>query len=164
MNSSQFSVSSLQSRDLSLDGEFMKGQVSLELLITLGVVLAFTVPVLFLILSVSSVGYESAAKDQADATARNLAESINTVYAQGDGAKRTILLNSPSNTESIALKGSEVIVKITVSEGTYEAVSPMFAQTNDGYITGKTEKDKREGLIYLLLENEDNTVEVTIDE
>jgi uncharacterized protein (UPF0333 family) len=136
----------------------MRGQVSLELLITLGVVLAFTIPVLFLILSVSSVGYENAAKDQADATARNLAESINTVYAQGDGAKRTILLNSPSNTEAIDLKGNEVIVGITVSEGTYEAVSPVFAEASlDSPITD------REGLIYLKLENIDNTVEVTLD-
>lgn len=137
----------------------MKGQVSLELLVTLGVVLAFTIPVLFLILSVSSVGYENAAKDQADATARNLAESINTVYAQGSGAKKVILLNSPSSTESISLKGNEVIVAIRVSEGIYEAASPVFAKAEmKDAVTG------RQGLIYLNLGNVDNKVEVAISD
>ena len=109
---------------------YSRGQVSLELLITLGVVLAFTIPVVFLLLSVSSVGFEKASKDQADATSRSLADTINNVYAQGSGAKRVLLLNAPSSTKDITIKnsanGGEVIVRIKTSQGDYEAVSPII--------------------------------------
>jgi len=117
----------------------MRGQVSLELLVTLGIVIAFTVPIIFLLLSVSSVGYEKAAKDQADASARTLSDGINTVYAQGHGAKRIVLLNLPSSTKELRINGSEVIVKIETSVGEYEGVSPVFAQIDQPIVfTGRT--------------------------
>ena len=117
----------------------MRGQVSLELLVTLGIVIAFTVPIIFLLLSVSSVGYEKAAKDQADASARTLSDGINTVYAQGHGAKRIVLLNLPSSTKELRINGSEVIVKIETSAGEYEGVSPVFAQIDQPIVfTGRT--------------------------
>ena len=125
-----------------------KAQISLELLITLGVVVAFTIPVLFLLLSVSSAGAENAAKDQADATARSLAESINTVYAQGEGAKRLVLMNAPSNTEKITIMDNEVTVKIRISDGTYDGVAPFFANITKDFDT------KKSGLIKLDLVNE----------
>ena len=135
-----------------------KGQASLELLVTLGVVLAFTVPVIFLLLSVSSVGYESAAKDQADATARTLADSINTVYAQGEGAKRIVLVNSPSATESITIKKNEVSVKVDLSEGTYEGVSPVFANVS------KTNPiENRTGLYEITLDNVGDQVVISYE-
>ncbi len=119
---------------------FSRGQVSLELLITLGIVLAFTIPVVFLLLSVSSVGFEKASKDQADATSRSLAETINNVYAQGQGSKRVLLLNAPSSTKNITIKnsasGGEVIVTIKTSQGNYEAVSPIITNAE---IVGKIE-------------------------
>jgi uncharacterized protein (UPF0333 family) len=137
-----------------------KGQVSLELLITLGVVVAFTIPVLFLLLSVSSSGQENAAKDQADATARSLAESINTVYAQGEWAKRVVLLNAPSNTEEITIKDNEVTVKIRVSEGTYEGVAPFFGNITSDFVSTES------GLIKLELVNgiKNDNVLVSISE
>jgi len=134
-----------------------KAQASLELLITLGVVFAFTVPVIFLLLSVSSVGYESAAKDQADATARTLADSINTVYAQGDGAKRIVIVNSPSSTEKVEIDMNEVSVSIRISGGTYEGVSPVFANVS------KKEIKDRTGLYEITLENQDNEVVVSYE-
>ena len=48
-----------------------KAQASIELMVTLGVVLAFTIPVIFLLFSITSVGYENAAVAQADASARS---------------------------------------------------------------------------------------------
>jgi uncharacterized protein (UPF0333 family) len=139
-------------------GGCRKGQASLELLVTLGVVIAFTVPVIFLLLSVSSVGYENAAKDQADATARTLADSINIVYAQGDGAKRIVLVNSPSATEKIEIKKNEVAVKIGLSEGTYEGVSPVFANVS------KTDAiENRSGLYEIILDNEGGQVVISYE-
>lgn len=110
----------------------MRGQSSLELLVTVGVVLAFTVPVLFLILSVSSVGYEDTAKAQADASARTLADSMNSVYAQGPGAEREVLINAPPSTEAVYASGGEVVVRIKTAGGSFEAVSPTIARISPG--------------------------------
>lgn len=114
----------------------MRGQSSLELLVTVGVVLAFTIPVLFLILSISSVGYEDTAKAQADASARTLADAMDSVYAQGAGAQREVLLNAPPSTKGIYASkedvGGEVVVDIQTSGGGFEAVSPTIAKISSG--------------------------------
>ncbi len=124
-----------------------KGQSSLELLATVGVVVAFTVPVLFLLLSVSSIGYEDTAKAQADATSRTIADSMNTIYAQGPGAQRDILVNIPPATQSVYASGGEVVVKIRTSGGEFDAASPTIAKIGSGSmtVTGKT------GLIRLVI-------------
>ncbi|MFH1520893.1 MAG: hypothetical protein ABID61_04560 [Candidatus Micrarchaeota archaeon] len=106
----------------------MKGQSSFELLISFGVVLAFTVPVLFLLLSVTSIGYEDASKAQADATARTLADTMNSVYAQGPGAQREILLNAPVSTQDIYVSNGEVVVRIKTANGDFDAVAPTIAK------------------------------------
>jgi|GEM_PF-936845 len=117
----------------------MKGQSSFELLVSFGVVLAFTVPVLFLLLSFTSIGYEDASKAQADATARTLADTMNGVYSQGPGAQRLILLNTPVSTQQIYAipspsgTGGEVVVQIQTSTGTFEAVAPTIATISDNY-------------------------------
>ena len=128
-----------------------RGQVSLEMLITVAAVIAFTIPVLFLLLSVSSVGHENAAKDQADATARTLADSINIVYSQGPDAKRTVLLNLPGSTESLNVTANEVIVRVKLSSGTYEAASPFFGKIGNTYFV-----DKRSGLFPVELKTGDD--------
>ena len=110
----------------------MKGQASMELLVTLGVILAFTVPVLFLLFTITQVGYEDTAKSQADAAARTLSDTVNFVYSQGVGAKRVILLNTPPSTESITVGGGEVVVRIRTSDGHYDGVSPTFAKISGG--------------------------------
>jgi uncharacterized protein (UPF0333 family) len=133
---------------------YLRGQISLELMVTLGTVLAFTVPVVFLLLSVSSVGYEKAAKDQADASARSLADSINTVYSQGNNAKRVVLVNAPSNVRNISIGGNEVVVKVKTSAGDYDGASPVFANVTDTTITGQS------GLFSIAISNVNGVVHV----
>ncbi|MCI0503111.1 hypothetical protein L0Y65_00195 [Candidatus Micrarchaeota archaeon] len=125
----------------------MKGQSSLELLATVGVVVAFTVPVLFLLLSVSSIGYEDTAKAQADATSRTIADAMNTIYAQGPGVQREVLVNVPPSTQSIRASANEVVVSIRTSGGTFDAASPTIAKIGSGSmtVTGRT------GLIKLVI-------------
>jgi len=106
----------------------------MELLVTIGIVLAFTIPVLFLLFSITSIGYESTAKAQADASARSLADTMNFVYAQGPGAEKVVLLNLPASADSLSTRavaspasGGEAIVSIHTSSGEFEAASPTFA-------------------------------------
>lgn len=135
----------------------MKGQSSLELMVTVGVVLAFTVPMLFLLLSVTSIGYEDTAKAQSDASARTLADTLNLVYAQGDGAQRALLLNVPANTEGIVISGGEVVISIKTSEGTYDAAAPTIAKISGG----EQSVGKKSGLFELVVTNDHNEVRVS---
>ncbi len=132
----------------------MKGQSSMELLVTFGVVVAFSLPILFLIYSISSVGYEDTAKAQADASARNLADSINLIYSQGNGAKNTVLLNLPATTQSILVGKGEVTVRIKTSKGMFDSVSPIIAYSD----STQTVASRKSGLYRLSLENHNGVV------
>ena len=100
----------------------------MELFVTFGVVLAFTIPVLFMLLSITSISYEDTNKAQADAASRTLADTIDATYAQGPGAERQILLNVPVTTQEVYASNGEVIVRIGTSSGDFEAVAPTFAK------------------------------------
>jgi len=108
----------------------MKGQMSLEILITLGVILSFTLPVILLLLSVSQIGYETSSLLQADASASILSDSIDDLYSQGPGAKRLLSLSVPTNTESVRITDNEVIVRLKTSDGFYDGVAPIVADVS----------------------------------
>jgi uncharacterized protein (UPF0333 family) len=133
----------------------MKGQSSLELMVTVGIVLAFTVPVLFLMMSVTSVGYEDTTKAQADASARTLADAMNLVYSQGSGAQRDVLLNVPATTQSISAQNNEVVITIKTAAGVFEAASPTIAK-----IVAKPPMDKKTGLVRIIVKNNNGKVEL----
>ncbi|MBI5046633.1 hypothetical protein HZC07_02780 [Candidatus Micrarchaeota archaeon] len=133
----------------------MKGQSSMEVFITIGIVIAFTIPVLFLLLSVTSVGYENTAIAQADASARSLADSLNFVYYQGPGAKRTVLLNLPPNTERVVVTAGEATVTIRTRAGEFDAVAPTFAK-----ISSRTQQVSGTGLVSFVIQNNNGEVEI----
>lgn len=136
----------------------MKGQTSLELLVTVGIVVAFTIPVLFLLLSATSIGYEDTAKAQADASSRTLSDTMNSVYAQGAGAKRMILLNVPSSTQEIYASGGEAVVSIRTQSGDFDAASPTIAE-----ISGTSQTlGKKTGLFLISIEADSVTGEVKL--
>lgn len=134
----------------------MKAQASVETLSTLGMVIAFTIPVLLLMLSASQYGAESTAIYQTQSSARVLADTINDVFVQGNGATKQILINLPGNTEYIEITGKEVIITLKVQNGEYNAVSPVFAevQPNMDQIIDVN------GLVPLTVKNIDGKIEV----
>ncbi|MBU0527743.1 hypothetical protein KKE92_04640 [Candidatus Micrarchaeota archaeon] len=136
----------------------MKGQSSLELMITVGIVIAFTIPVLFLLLSATSIGYEDTAKAQADASSRTLSDTMNSVYSQGPGAKRLILLNVPASTHEIYASDGEVVVVVKLGSGQFDAASPTIASISGDSSTLGT----KTGLILVSVEADEVTGEVRL--
>lgn len=96
----------------------MRGQASIELLIAVGIFLVLTIPVVFLMLSYSSVKVESMEEMQARAIARKLGENMNEVYATCP-AKKTIVIKIPNNVEYIRIDQNEAVVKIKEDEYSY---------------------------------------------
>lgn len=109
----------------------MKGQSSVEMLVSLGAIFAFTIPVLLLLFSVTQYGQESAAISQTQATSRVLADAINDVYAQGPYAQKVILINIPSTVTELKIENNEVILQMKITNGVYDAASPIFAKMDD---------------------------------
>jgi|GEM_PF-3014389 len=133
----------------------MKGQASLEMLVTVAIVVAFTIPVVLLLLTVAQYGYEDTTLSQADAAARMFADNINDVYWQGENAKRRIAISLPTNTDEVTVSRNEVVIKLETSTGEYEAISPVFAEVNDFNVTD------RGGLVILYLEvQQDGKVDI----
>jgi len=136
----------------------MKGQSSLEVLVTVGIILAFTIPVVFLLLTLTSVGYEKTATAQADAAARSLADTMNFVYSQGPGAKKMLLLNVPASTQEVFAADGEAVVRIKTASGTADDVSPTFAkisgatQTTRDPATGQ----QKTGLFIVVVQTDSN--------
>lgn len=133
----------------------MRAQISVELLTTLGIVLAFTIPIVLLIFALTQYGYENTSMIKADAAARILAESINDVYAQGDGAKRTLLINLPTNTEYIMVGENEVVINIKLASGNYEAALPFFGNAS------RYSRQSIGGLVLFTVENVNGEVRVS---
>lgn len=134
----------------------MKGQASVETLTTLGMVIAFTVPILLLMLSASQYGAETTAVYQTQSSARVIADTINDVFVQGSGASKQILVNLPGNTESIEFNGKEVVIIMNLQNGKYNAVTPVFA---DGIVETQT-VEQVNGLVPLTIRNIDGKIEV----
>lgn len=134
-----------------------KGQVSIELLTTFGIVVAFTFPVLLLLLAVTQYGHENASMAQADATVRILADSIDSVYFEGVGAKKTVLLNLPSGTKSLQIKKNEIVLDLSTSSGQYQAATPFSGVIAAEY----TETDKSGLLTVTLQTNELGKVQIS---
>ncbi len=134
----------------------MKGQSSMELFVTLGIVLAFTVPVLLLLLSINSVSYENTAKAQAEASTRTLSEATDFVWAQGSGAKRVVVLNLPTSTKSINATNHEIVITIKTSAGDFQAASPTVAVVN--YQQVFDSQHEKSGLLPITLENINNQI------
>lgn len=119
----------------------LRGQVSMEMLITVGIIIAFTIPVILLLLTVSQLGYESSMLTQADSAAKTLADNINELFIQGPGSKKTVIIAFPINMQSLSIQQKEVVIKLNTSNGLYEAVSPIFANAsipNPASLRGRT--------------------------
>lgn len=131
-----------------------KGQMSLEMLVTVSLVIMLSVPLLLILFVSSQLKLESTSTQQAKAVTNVLADSINEVYLEGEGSYRVVQLIIPSNTISINITDHEVIANLETTSGVYEVSSPFFANTLSGG-TGTTGK----GAISFLVEyTEDGVV------
>lgn len=118
----------------------MRGQTAFEMLVTVATLLAFSVPIVLLALSSSNIRLEDLSLFHGRSTVQQLSDSINEVYLQGEGAKRSIILDLPSNTKNLTISGNTVTLLLSTTSGQYEISHPILADTNNYSIqrTGMT--------------------------
>lgn len=114
------------------DGQRLsKGQSSFEMFVTVGAFLLFILPIILILLALSQAGLENLSLMSGHSTVQRLSDSINEVYLQGDGARRSILLDLPPNSKSLAVGNHSAVLYLSTSSGQYEISHPVFANVSD---------------------------------
>ncbi len=133
-----------------LNAKSKKAQASVEMLATVGMVLAFTLPIIFFFLTASQYKLDILSELQAQAVVTTLGDAINKVYTEGPGSFKTILINIPPSTQKLEIKNKQIILTLDNGEGiTY----PLFADAGGAVdvenhpITLIDPDNKRSGLV-----------------
>jgi len=139
----------------------LKAQASMEMLITVGMMLAFVVPISLLLLTTSGQNFEEVSKHQAQVTVQKIAHAVNTVYLEGEGSSKNVLLNIPSNTKSLEIRSSEVLLILGTAQGEYEVTYPLIPEDGNVVVITEDELIHLRGLSWISVKNVgENMVEV----
>ncbi|RKY23234.1 MAG: hypothetical protein DRP79_09540 [Planctomycetota bacterium] len=110
----------------------MMGQASFESLTLLGFVILFSVPLIMLLTSISS---DDAAVEQAKTTVKILSDAVNTVYIQGSGSQKLLLVAYPQRLLNVTLNDtgsglSEITFTVNTQSGPTDVVGITIAPVN----------------------------------
>jgi len=141
-----------------------KGQAATEMLVTIGMVLIFIIPILLLLLVVAQLRFESLSEVQGNSAIRIIADSVNEIYIEGPGATKVVVVNLPTNTKNLTITENEVIITLETRSGENQLVVPFF-----GEVAGEREITTPGGrapvgLYPLRFTNEDGTVGIETPE
>lgn len=110
-----------------------RGQAALENLIMVGFALAFILPLSFLFMSSTGSENSKTTIAQSKATARAIAEEAGELYLQGEGAKKTVLVNYPEGVTDSRISGNVVVLSVSPEPGRQlDIVSQTFAEIRAG--------------------------------
>ncbi len=100
-----------------------KAQVSTEMLIMAGFAIVILVPALVILLGSAGFEGEKLNLNMARMGAQKIADTAFDVYAQGDGAKKTIAVNYPENLKNVTALGNEIVFRIALGGKEQEIVA-----------------------------------------
>ncbi len=109
----------------------MKAQAATETLVTIGMILVFVIPILLILLVGAQAEFESLSHVQAGSAVRIIADSINEVYLEGPTASKVVIVNVPSNVESLNIKDNEVTLALRTRYGTTDITSAYFGELSE---------------------------------
>ncbi len=141
-----------------------KGQSSMEMLTTVGIFIAFLVPVALLAFSVVNLNRQDISKYAAESMVKQIASESNNIYAQGYstvsniGASSIIYINIPGGVKSIEFVNNSVVAHLNIGGSPYDAVAYTNAPFSGDI---KPIKDKQGILpirVFATLDDKQNTV------
>jgi hypothetical protein len=135
-----------------------KGQAATEMLVTIGMVLLFVIPLLLILLVVAQLRFESLSEVQGNSAIRIMADSINEVYIEGPGATKVAVVNLPTNTKNLTITENEIIITLETRSGENQLVVPFFGDVaSDSIRVIKTEGGRAPvGLYPIMFTTEDD--------
>lgn len=123
----------------------MKAQSSFEMLVSVATLLAYTIPLVLLLFSLTQLRLEDISISSGRATVQQLSDTINEVHLQGAHAKRSLILDLPSNSQNLSVSGNSIILRLSTTSGPYEISHPVLANVSDFSISS------RSGLINIIV-------------
>ncbi|MBD3398432.1 hypothetical protein GF412_04375 [Candidatus Micrarchaeota archaeon] len=111
-----------------------KGQAATEMLVTIGIILIFVVPILLLLLVGAQARFESLSHVQASSVVRIIADSINEVNIEGPQASKVIMVNIPTNAQYINITENEVVIRLETSSGPTDVATSFFGELNQSSV------------------------------
>jgi len=132
-------------RMMTIDGK--KGQASMEMFTTVGIFIAFLIPMILLLITLSGQNFEEVSKAQSAVVTAKLAQNINSVYLGGSNTTKQILINLPSNVKSLNISNGEVKISLNTMSGITEESYPIFANLSREY------NSDRKGLMWITIKN-----------
>jgi hypothetical protein len=110
----------------------MKGQVATETLVLAGFIIAFSVPIIFMLYAATNMRTEDVAIEQAGVTTKALVDEANELWVQGNGSARIVLVNFPDRLKNITVEGREIVFTLDTSKGPVDIVAVGFGNMTDG--------------------------------
>jgi uncharacterized protein (UPF0333 family) len=128
-----------------------RAQVALEYLLLIGIVIAVTVPFFYY---ASTTMTQNIKMNEAATAVNKIVETADFLYALGPGSQEEILVKFPKGTKLIVIEGKEIILKLEIFEDVSDVV---------GYSKANMEGDliAKSGPWHIILENEDNTIQIS---
>ncbi|VVB98029.1 Uncharacterised protein [uncultured archaeon] len=109
----------------------MKGQSAFEMLVSVATLLAFSLPIVLLAFSISHLGLEDLSLFHSRSTVQLVSDSINEVYLQGGDARRTVLIDLPSNAMNLTVSGNSITIYLSTASGPYAVSHPLLADAGN---------------------------------
>lgn len=109
----------------------MKGQVATETLVLAGFIIAFSVPIIFMLYAATNMRTEDVAMEQAGVTTKALVDEANELWVQGNGSARIVLVNFPDRLKNITVEGREIVFTLDTSKGPVDIVAVGFGNMTD---------------------------------
>lgn len=117
----------------------MRGQVSIEYLIIIGVALGVLIPAVVFFYAYSQSSTTTSTNSHINDIGLRIVNTVKTTYAVGTGAWQTVDFIMPAQVTRIYVNGTELVFTYETASGVSEAVffSPvnMTAQNADGNIS-----------------------------
>ena len=98
--------------------KFLKAQSSVEALMILGVALIFIIPLVMIFYSSTALRLQTLNQLEAKAMVQQISDTAGEVWYEGEGSRRTILVNYPSGTTDISFNlGRDVVITLDDNMG-----------------------------------------------
>jgi hypothetical protein len=106
------------------------------MLVMIGFALAFIIPLALLFFAYTGSEVADSSIAQAKASVRTIASEAGSVYLQGAGAKKALLVNYPEGIINGSVEGGIVSLRLSIEGGAMDVTSPTFANIT-GNLSGK---------------------------
>ena len=114
----------------------LRGQAAIETLIMVGFAIAFILPLAFLFFTTTGSETGKTSIAQAKASARLIAVEAGEVYLQGNGSRKTILVNYPEGIINGSAASGLVVLRVYTDGRQLDITSPTFANIT-GNLSGR---------------------------